>query len=219
MATRHITAATAMAALALAGTTGVAHAASQSVTENCSSNAWAYIPIALQVGDTLTIATNISGDCDRAGTFTGTGVAPQGVGTATAGATGTEIVLPYNAGTAAIAFGDRIIYTAMAVGSIRLQLQDYIFGDPTYYDITVTAASSNDPGSEPVTQSSPRDVLQQVGSPTGGCETVDDSTLNWAGVPSGEWRESWAQWSNGGLGGAVCSRTLTYVAGGWRVTS
>ena len=216
MATGLITAATAMAALALLGTTGVAHAASQNVTENCSSNAWATIPIALQVGDTLTIATNISGDCDRAGTFTGTGVAPRGVGTATAGATGTEIVLPYNAGTATLASGDRIIYTATAVGSIRVLLEDYVFGDPTYYDITVTAAGSN-PNPEPVTQSSPRDVLQQVGGLDGGCETVDDSALNWAGVHSGGWHESWAQWANGGLGGAVCSRTLTYVAGGWRV--
>lgn len=34
--------------------------------------------------------------------------------------------------------------------------------------------------------------------------------MNWAGVESGGWGKSWAQWMNDGAGGAVCTRTLIY---------
>ncbi len=56
----------------------------------------------------------------------------------------------------------------------------------------------------------PVPVIQQVGMPTGGCSGVDDVRLNWAGIASGGWGQSWAQWPNSGNGGAVCSRMLTY---------
>lgn len=213
---------TAMAAgtLTVAGSTGVAHAASQSVSENCYSNANSYIAIGLEIGETLTIHTNALGDCDRVGTFTGVGVAPQGVGTATAGATGTENVVPYNAGTTSISFGDRIIYTATAEGSIRILLEDWIFGAPTYYDITVTASGGHgSTGPTRVPELPLGDVLQQLGAPADGCGSVMDASLNWAGVPSGGWSESWAAWANAGLGGKVCTRTLTHASTGWRLSS
>ena len=65
----------------------------------------------------------------------------------------------------------------------------------------------------------PPDVMQQVGAPsTGTCATFSDSTLDWAGVPSGGWGTSWAQWINDGLGGAVCTRTLYWQPSGrWSV--
>ena len=65
----------------------------------------------------------------------------------------------------------------------------------------------------------PPDVMQQVGVPsTGTCATFSDSTLDWAGVPSGGWGTSWAQWINDGLGGAVCTRTLYWQPSGrWSV--
>jgi hypothetical protein len=54
-------------------------------------------------------------------------------------------------------------------------------------------------------------VVQQVGMPvTGTCSDASTSTLNWSGVSSGGWNESWSQWMNDGKGGAVCSRTLVY---------
>lgn len=57
----------------------------------------------------------------------------------------------------------------------------------------------------------PADVLQQFGKPLSGtCDAAAPASLNWAGVASGGWGESWAQWANGGRGGAVCTRTLTY---------
>jgi hypothetical protein len=65
----------------------------------------------------------------------------------------------------------------------------------------------------------PPDWLQQVGLPASGtCTGVDDTSLNRGGAASGGWGKSWAQWMNGGLGGAVCSRSLAYVGGGrWAV--
>ena len=65
----------------------------------------------------------------------------------------------------------------------------------------------------------PPPVLQQVGMPsTMTCTDVDDSHLNWAGVRSGNWTPSWAQWVREGQGGTVCGRWLTYVSatGHWR---
>lgn len=57
----------------------------------------------------------------------------------------------------------------------------------------------------------PPQIVQQFGRPASGtCEAVASSDLNWGGAESGGWSESWAEWMNGGLGGAVCTRTLTY---------
>ena len=60
----------------------------------------------------------------------------------------------------------------------------------------------------------PAPVFQQFGKPaTGTCADAASATLNWAGVTSGGWGESWAQWMNSGKGGAVCSRSLVYSLG------
>ena len=57
----------------------------------------------------------------------------------------------------------------------------------------------------------PQPVLQQFGMPvSGSCDAAQPAGLNWGGVASGGWGESWAQWMNGGLGGQVCTRTLFY---------
>lgn len=205
--------------LTVAVSTGVAHAASQSVTQDCMSNVT--ISIALEVGETLTINTDPSGYCSNAGTFTGSGASPQGVGVATYGATGTEANLPYNAGTATFSYGTRIIYSATAVGSIRILMENNVtMNETTYYDITVTAVSSNSSTATPnAPDPGPGDVLQQVGMPADGCASVQDPTLDWAGVPSGGWSETWAAWANDGLGGKVCTRTLTHAGTSWRVAS
>lgn len=63
------------------------------------------------------------------------------------------------------------------------------------------------------------DVIQQVVLPTSGsCDTVDDTSLNWAGVASGGWTKSWGEWAGGGTGGSVCTRTLHYD-NGWTVAA
>ena len=66
----------------------------------------------------------------------------------------------------------------------------------------------------------PPPVVQQFGKPASGtCDAAAPVTLNWGGAGSGGWGESWAQWVNGGKGGAVCTRTLVYSnnLGAWTV--
>ena len=56
----------------------------------------------------------------------------------------------------------------------------------------------------------PPPVIQQVALTPGGTCADIAVDLNWAGVASGGWGTSWAQWPNGGTGGPVCSRMLVY---------
>lgn len=59
--------------------------------------------------------------------------------------------------------------------------------------------------------SGPPPIIQQFGKPVSGtCDAAASATLNWAGVAGGGWGDSWAQWMNAGLGGPVCTRTLSY---------
>ncbi len=86
---------------------------------------------------------------------------------------------------------------------------------------TVSVSGTGGGGGAPSGSSSrnaPQPVLQQFGKPaTGDCATAAPIMLNWGGSASGGWGVSWAQWVNGGLGGAVCTRTLSYsqVSGLW----
>lgn len=95
--------------------------------------------------------------------------------------------------------------------------------DPVYvYEGSfVVNVASPDPDPVPAASGSgPASVIQQFGKPaTGTCDANQPEGLDWAGVPSGGWAESWAEWMNGGAGGAVCSRTLVYRGGalGWAV--
>lgn len=58
---------------------------------------------------------------------------------------------------------------------------------------------------------SPAPHIQQFGLPElGTCAEAASDNLNWSGVASGGWGESWAQWINDGDGGFVCTRTLVY---------
>lgn len=62
--------------------------------------------------------------------------------------------------------------------------------------------------------------VQQFGMPESGtCDEAASDDLNWSGVESGGWGESWSQWINEGEGGAVCTRTLVYNTsqGAWEV--
>ena len=177
-----------------------AHAASQTVAIDCSTSVTvATTPVALQVGDTLTIN---SSNCLIVN------LAPGAVGVATYGPSGTGSTVNPGAPNA-LANGDTVIYTATAVGAAFL---DVVNGSPpkgVAYSITVNAPApapapaSDDGGPEP--------VLQQFGKTVAGtCAATAPESLNWAGVSSGGWGESWAQWVNGGNGGAVCTRTLIY---------
>lgn len=57
----------------------------------------------------------------------------------------------------------------------------------------------------------PDPILQQFGKPSyGTCLDAAPVNTQLPGASSGGWGESWAQWVNGGAGGAVCTRTLLY---------
>ena len=74
--------------------------------------------------------------------------------------------------------------------------------------------------SDSASSSVPTPIVQQFGKPVGGtCDVIAPESLNWSGVASGGWGESWAQWMNGGKGGAVCTRMLVHSSsrGAWTV--
>ena len=82
------------------------------------------------------------------------------------------------------------------------------------WNVTISAGGGGGGGSSsssPASAPGPTPILQQFGRPaTGTCNASQPAGLNWAGVASGGWIESWAQWVNGGQGGAVCTRSLIY---------
>jgi len=79
----------------------------------------------------------------------------------------------------------------------------------TIGSFTVTYGSpSDDPGRS---ASGPAPLIQQFPMPAAGaCDEAQPEGLNWGGVSSGGWGESWARWMNDGEGGFVCTRTLAY---------
>lgn len=202
-----------MAAVLASGVPALA--TSQSVTEYCSYNI--SVPVSLDVGDSFTITIHPTSDCAGAGTFAGSGPSPQGVGVTTYGVTGTENALPYNSGTVSVTNGDRIVYDATAEGSIQIKLTSAVSAfDVTYYDITVAPPSGGSAPSD-VRRDTLADIVQQVPQPTTGCQHAGADFLNWSLSTHGGWASSWATWPNGGRGGAVCTRTLTYADGRWSV--
>ena len=121
----------------------------------------------------------------------------------TAAATpGSGTIETYEPTTFTITGSGTISFTRFAPASI-LRL-------PIDLTITVTALPLDAP---------PPDLLQQVGAPSAStCAAVIDTTLNWAGAPSGGWVTSWAQWMNQGKGGMVCTRSLYWLPSGrWSV--
>jgi len=78
-------------------------------------------------------------------------------------------------------------------------------------NISGTSPSPPQPSGSTDTSGAPAPVIQQFGLPSSGnCEDGASDALNLAGVSSGGWGISWAQWMNDQRGGAVCSRTLMY---------
>lgn len=86
-------------------------------------------------------------------------------------------------------------------------------GDYSLITYVTLASSSDASGSDSYVP----DVIQGIGLPSGGCASVSMPHLDWAGVRTGGWTRSWAQWVNDGRGGYSCQRTLRYAAGGWGI--
>jgi len=159
----------------------------------------------LNVGDTYTISNSSSNDnCTNVRTTGDAGVLSWTDGT--------------TAGTTTLAGSATLTVTAVAAGLATLRLDST--GSPTaFFAIQFSVLSGGGGGSTSTGSSSgPAPTVQQFGKPDSTtCDEAQPEGLNWSGVPSGGWGESWAQWMNGGNGGTVCTRTLSYVGSGWTV--
>lgn len=129
----------------------------------------------------------------------GTGVAEEGVVTCT-------VTLP------AAPLCDRLASQQGNIDIVSLgTLRVTDAANTTLATITITSASGSSGVVASVVEVLPSPVVQQFGKPASGtCDAAAPASLNWSGVASGGWGESWAQWMNSGKGGAVCTRTLVY---------
>lgn len=109
--------------------------------------------------------------------------------------------------------------TTLTAGSYTFAYWEITMGSSVASIANVSIGSSSNPSSSAAGAAGPPAVVQQFAKPaSGACDAAQPEGLNWSGVASGGWGESWAQWVNGGQGGSVCTRTLEF-ANGWRVAS
>jgi len=99
------------------------------------------------------------------------------------------------------------------VGSGTFSIVRNPMSTPQNLTITVvaTAPVATAPAASAGTVATPADVFHSV--PLGSvssCASVTRPDLDWSGVASGNWTQSWAMWPNAGKGGPVCNRVLWY---------
>ena len=113
-------------------------------------------------------------------------------------------------GTIVISLPAGFLTAPATTGSTIFQAYAFQSGTPTRTSFTVTVVQSAPPVNT-VSAPDPAPITQQFGKPTtGACNAAQPDGLNWAGVASGGWTETWGQWMNDDKGGAACTRTLTY---------
>ena len=103
------------------------------------------------------------------------------------------------------------------VGSGTFSIARNPMRTPQNLTITVVATA---PAASAGPVATPEDVFQSV--PLGSvssCASVTRPDLDWSGVASGNWTQSWAMWSNGGTGGSVCNRVLWFDSNSSRWSS
>ncbi len=101
--------------------------------------------------------------------------------------------------------------TTTASGSIYIQGAGAQAGGNCLFSSQSLGLAVAGGGGSSSTSNTPKPLTQQFGKPSSGtCDAAQPAGLDWAGVSSGGWANSWAQWMNGGTGGFVCTRTLVY---------
>jgi hypothetical protein len=101
------------------------------------------------------------------------------------------------------------VYTVVGEGSALLYEWNGTSTGALIATIFINASGSDSSASN--SGSTPPALIQQFGKPAAGtCDAVASPSLNWSGVASGGWGESWSEWMNDGKGGSVCTRTLVY---------
>jgi hypothetical protein len=181
------------------------------VTETCNVDVDPDTELTLFVGEKLTV--NMLGNCTRIGL----GASSTGELSVT-DVNGTTVYTMGQFATLFPAVPAVVVYTATDVGTARVQVFKPLDSTPSagqIWRITVLNAPEPPPDVVPSTATQgPAPLIQQFGKPdVGSCEDVASPDLNWAGVASGGWSESWAQWMHDGNGGAVCTRTLEFHRG------
>lgn len=186
-----------------------AHAVtSQTVTVSYASSTYTVSPttVSLTVGDTLVIANTSPFDL---AVKNGTGQIRDQTLTPC-----TSVASTSSGSSCPVANTTSSSFTVLATGTVEL----YRFAAGAVLLSTVTIGSGG--GGTSDSSSPPTPVVQQFGMPTSGtCDASAPLVLNWGGAGSGGWGNSWAEWMNGGAGGAVCTRTLVYsnALGHWIV--
>ena len=101
--------------------------------------------------------------------------------------------------------------TTTASGSVSIQGAGAQAGGNCLFSSRNLGLSVAGGGGSSSDSNTPAPVTQQFGKPSlGTCDAAQPAGLDWAGVSSGGWADSWAQWMNNGNGGFVCTRTLVY---------
>ena len=127
-------------------------------------------------------------------------------------------------GTSTLASGATLTVTGASGGLATLLITTSARSFDSYFNFFVLSGGGGGGGGGSSSSSSssgstgPTPIFQQFGLPASGtCDEAAPADLDWAGVPSGGWGISWAQWMNDGNGGAVCTRTVSYVGTGWTI--
>lgn len=157
------------------------------------------------IGDTFTFQNTTAG-----GGLNDDGSLRNGTGMVSIG--GTSCTVPGGIPSCPILAGQSRTVTITQVGQLT-----WVTGTTT---TSISIGSGGSEASGTGGDSTPAPVLQQFAKPaTGTCDAAEPAGANLAGVSSGGWGTSWAQWVNNGAGGAVCTRTLAYNTntGAWAV--
>jgi len=171
-----------------------AHAAAATpadLTMSTQCNVWtnnspqtSTITVTGAVGDTFTAVEGAGGSGCTAQTFAITGAA--GIVSPSTGNVGSS--------------GSPTTFTIGGAGTFTVVA---LIDSLTIVVVLASSASTTSSGLPDVFQGFP------VGS-TSSCASVTRPDLDWGGVASGNWTQSWAMWPNGGTGGPVCNRVLWY---------
>ena len=204
--------ATAVVVIAGVGVASPAHAAT-TVTIDSSGVASPSTVTDSQV----TVVNNYAQDIKFTGsTFQSGGTSCSSINcTVTAGGNATYEVSPFAmVGEYVVAYAVSPVGTQTPIGGAGGTLNLFV----TYSSGGGGGGGGGGSSSSSSVSTGPAPIPQQFGLPASGtCDEAAPADLNWAGVPSGSWGISWAQWMNDGNGGAVCTRTLNYVGTGWTV--
>jgi len=182
-----------------------AQAATQSFSVDCASGGSTQ-SVTATTGDTITLSVS-AGTCQYVSVekdiiASSSAVSITGGGSPSAVDQGTYFQWT---GSSAIT-GVSITLTITGPGQINFTSSGF-----TGQAFNISSGGGGGSSSSTTSGSAPATVVQQFGMPaTGTCDEAQPEGLNWSGVANGGWGVSWAQWMNGGTGGAVCTRTLVY---------